>query len=61
MNVKKGDKLSKGTTLAIVEAMKMENHIKAPFDSIVLEVKAKERARVDGNEILLVLEPVDST
>ncbi|MEA1898152.1 MAG: acetyl-CoA carboxylase biotin carboxylase subunit [Bacteroidota bacterium] len=59
MNVKKGDKLDKGTTLAIVEAMKMENHIKAPFDSEVLEVKAKEGTMVDGNEILLILEPVE--
>jgi len=59
MNVKKGDKLDKGTTLAVVEAMKMENHIKAPFDSRVVEVKAKEGAMVDGSEILLILKPVN--
>lgn len=59
MNVKKGDKLDKGTTLAIVEAMKMENHIKAPFNSKVVEVKVKEGAMVDGSEILLILDPID--
>ena len=37
----------------------MENYIKAPFDSIVMKVKAKEGAMVDGNEILLILKSVE--
>ena len=38
VNVKPGDKVKKGSTLLILEAMKMEHSIKSPKDGVVAEV-----------------------
>ena len=40
--VKEGAKVKKGDELMILESMKMENVIRAPFDSVVKDVKVKE-------------------
>jgi len=53
MLVNEGDTVSKGQVLAIVEAMKMEHSLKAPFDGVVEACLAKAGDRVDGNEILI--------
>ncbi len=55
VNVKEGEHVSMGITLAVVEAMKMENHIQAPFDGVIKKVGIKEGDMVDGGEVLLVL------
>jgi len=57
--VQKGEKVHKGTVLAIVEAMKMENQIKAPFESTVDAIHVKKGDKVDGGEILLILKIKD--
>ncbi len=54
--VKPGDKVTKGTTLLIIEAMKMENMIKAPYDGVVREVLVTESQAVDKNDNLVELE-----
>jgi 3-methylcrotonyl-CoA carboxylase alpha subunit len=36
--VQAGDKVSKGQPLAVMEAMKMEHTIAAPFDGVVAEL-----------------------
>jgi len=56
IGVKVGDQVFQGKTLAIVEAMKMENHINAPSDGVVKSVFIKEGDMVDGGMILMSLE-----
>ncbi len=54
--VKEGDKVKKGDTLAIVEAMKMENVVTASANYRVKELKSKEGAQVSSNQIIMVME-----
>ncbi len=54
--VKAGDKVKKGMTLALIEAMKMENMIKSPADGVVTEIFVSPGRAVDKNEKLLELE-----
>lgn len=56
MLVKAGDHVAKGDTIAIVEAMKMEHALKAPFDATVTECYFSAGERVDGGAVLLDLE-----
>ncbi len=54
--VKKGDVVKKGDTLAIVEAMKMENVVAASFNSVIKEIKVTEGSQVSSNQIMMLLE-----
>jgi biotin carboxyl carrier protein len=54
---KAGQKVAKGQALLVMEAMKMENEIKAPADAVVLDCKAQEGQAVESGADLLVLEP----
>ena len=56
VDVEPGQKIKKGDSIAIIEAMKMENEIKAPFDAIVKEIKVKEHQAVEKNQILILFE-----
>ena len=58
MLVSQGNTVEKGQVLAIVEAMKMEHSLKAPFAATVIECFASEGERVDGNEMLIKLEVI---
>ncbi len=51
--VKEGDEVKKGDTLLIMEAMKMENDIKAEKDGVVSSIKVKEGDAVLQGEILI--------
>ena len=42
-----GDRVSRGQTLGVLEAMKMELALKAPYDGVVAEVGAEVGAQVD--------------
>jgi acetyl/propionyl-CoA carboxylase alpha subunit len=55
INVKEGDVVKKGTTLLIVEAMKMENHITAPADGMVEKINVNSGDKVDGSMRLIIL------
>ncbi len=46
--VKIGDKVNAGTTLAIVEAMKMQNELRAPRDGVVKKINYKEGEQIDA-------------
>lgn len=59
INVKEGDKVRKGQVLLVLEAMKMENELKATQDCIVNRVLAEEKKPVDKGQVLLKLEPAD--
>jgi biotin carboxyl carrier protein len=53
---KAGDTVAQGDILLILEAMKMENEIKAPAAGTVKEVLVAEGARVSEGETLVVIE-----
>jgi 3-methylcrotonyl-CoA carboxylase alpha subunit len=55
MQVSQGDSVQKDQVLAIVEAMKMEHSLRAPFDGVVNECFAVAGDRVDGGNILISL------
>ena len=54
--VKAGDRVAGGKGLAVLEAMKMENEIRAPRDGVVKELRCAEGAAVEGGQELFVLE-----
>lgn len=54
--IKTGDKVKKGQTLLIVEAMKTMNPIQAPRDGVVAEILVGDAQPVEFGEALVVLE-----
>lgn len=56
VKVKSGDKVKKGEILLILEAMKMQNEIRAEFEGIVKEVKVKNGDAVSANDVLVVVD-----
>jgi acetyl-CoA carboxylase biotin carboxylase subunit len=55
IKVGKGDKVIRGQTLLIVEAMKMENYITAPSDGVVEEINVKVGQMVNSSVSLVQL------
>lgn len=55
VKVNVGDVVKKGQTVAIVEAMKLENEIVSQFDGKVVEIKASKGAQVNNKDVLIVL------
>ncbi|MCL4540378.1 MAG: acetyl-CoA carboxylase biotin carboxyl carrier protein subunit, partial [Bacteroidetes bacterium] len=53
--VEKGDTVKKGTSLLILEAMKMENEIRTPADAEVAEVLVKDGDIVDKDQTIVRL------
>ena len=53
LKVKDGDEVKAGDTLLILEAMKMENIIKAPADAVVKNVKVRMGQGVEKNQVLI--------
>ena len=56
VEVKAGDQIKEGQGLVIVEAMKMENELKAKFDAKIKEVKVKPGQAVEKDETLIIFE-----
>ena len=56
--VKPGDTVSVGDTLAVLEAMKMEMSVRAPFSGRVRQVMVIPHVQVDTGAALLQIEPV---
>ena len=53
--VKENDAVVKGTPLLILEAMKMENVLKAGHDAIVKSIKVNEKTAVEKGAVLIEL------
>jgi biotin carboxyl carrier protein len=53
LKVKVGDSVTTGDVLLILEAMKMENILKATGDGVVKEVKAKKGDSVEKGQVLI--------
>jgi biotin carboxyl carrier protein len=54
--VKAGESVVAGKGLVVLEAMKMENEIKAPRDGVVKSVGCAEGAAVESGQTLVVIE-----
>lgn len=52
-----GDAVKAGQTLAVIEAMKMENELVAPLDGVVVEVAQTAPGPVDKGALIARLEP----
>jgi biotin carboxyl carrier protein len=53
LRVKEGDTVNPGDPLIILEAMKMENMIKASGENVVKAVKVKKGDNVEKNQVLI--------
>ena len=56
LHVSEGDAVSKGQTLLVLEAMKMEIRIHAPQDGIVQRVLVKQGQTVEREQVLIHME-----
>ncbi|MBZ4370482.1 biotin/lipoyl-binding carrier protein [Corallococcus interemptor] len=56
IEVKVGDKVDAGTTLVILESMKMEMPVEAEEGGTVKEIRCKEAQPVNEGDVLVVLE-----
>lgn len=55
IKVNVGDMVKKGQTVAVIEAMKLENEIQSGFDGKVVEIKAGKGTSVNNKDVLIVL------
>ncbi|MSP63788.1 MAG: biotin/lipoyl-binding protein [Myxococcales bacterium] len=53
--VQVGDAVKAGQGLLVVEAMKMENELRAPRDGAVADVSAREGQSVEAGQILATI------
>jgi 3-methylcrotonyl-CoA carboxylase alpha subunit/acetyl-CoA/propionyl-CoA carboxylase biotin carboxyl carrier protein len=56
-----GERVKAGASLGVLEAMKMELALKAPFDGVVTKVEATPGGSVDRGERLFLVEPESET
>ena len=54
--VKKGKKVKEGETLLILEAMKMRNQVKAPFNGTIKKMWVKTNDLVSKNQVMIEIE-----
>ena len=52
-----GAQVARGTVLVVLEAMKMEHSLVAPWDATVTDVRVKAGERVDEGTELVLLAP----
>lgn len=55
--VKEGDSISKGSTLCIIEAMKLMNEIEAPTSGKIVKILGAEGKVVEFGEVLFLIDP----
>ena len=51
-----GEEIEKGSAVVVVEAMKMQNDLKAPKSGVVKEIRVEEGSTVAAGEVLAVIE-----
>jgi propionyl-CoA carboxylase alpha chain len=51
-----GDRVTAGQAVVVVEAMKMENEMRAPKDGVVREISVKEGAAIEAGARLVVID-----
>ena len=60
INVKAGDEVAESDTLVVLEAMKMENHVRAPRAGKVALVRCEIGIAVSVGQVLVELAPIES-
>lgn len=60
LRVEMGDTVTAGQTLLVLEAMKMEHPMNAPFDGVVTEIRVTLEEQVESGALLLVVVPHES-
>jgi acetyl-CoA carboxylase biotin carboxyl carrier protein len=55
--VSKGDIVKKGTTLCIIEAMKIMNEIEAEYDGKIVDILVNNSEPVEYNQPLFIIDP----
>ena len=56
LNVNVGDKVTEGSTVCVIEAMKMENDIQSEVDGVVKEIFVEPGDAVSAGDILMIIE-----
>lgn len=56
MLVKTGEQVAAGAGIVVVEAMKMQNEMKAPKAGVVVSVRTEEGATVNAGDVLAIIE-----
>ena len=59
INVKAGDEVSEGDTLVVLEAMKMENHVRSPRAGNVALIRCGTGIAVSVGQVLIELTPIE--
>jgi 3-methylcrotonyl-CoA carboxylase alpha subunit len=59
VDVRQGDRVSKGQKLVTLEAMKMEHSMVAPFDGVVAELSVEAGAQVTEGTMLVKVEKAE--
>ena len=54
--VEAGKEIQKGEGVIVVEAMKMQNEMKAPKDGVIKEIKVEEGKTVNAGDVLVIIE-----
>ncbi len=57
LNAAPGDLVKQGQLLAVLEAMKMEIRLSAPFDARVVSVDARLGQSVERDQVIIHLQP----
>jgi biotin carboxyl carrier protein len=57
LDARLGDAVKAGQTLAVIEAMKMENELVAPLDGVVVELGQAAPSAVDKGALIARIEP----
>jgi biotin carboxyl carrier protein len=55
VKVKFGDPVTKGQTVATMEAMKMENNIISTIDGVVQEIRVQKDSEVATGEVIMII------
>jgi biotin carboxyl carrier protein len=53
--VREGDKVTRGQTIIILEAMKMQSEIASPVDGVIGSISVKERSPVQEGDLLMII------
>jgi len=55
--VKEGDRITRGQTVCIIEAMKIMNEIESEYDGVVAEILVQDTQPVQFGQILIYIKP----